>query len=121
VWITTRDEEESMVSARIFDVWDMPPEPTKWVPEKAGGWVVDPRLPHEREKLTLAISKTIAPGAWEDFSASLARYEGSRTIAMIVFARHGVHEQVESFLAALREARRKGAAEAKSPNRTASR
>jgi len=112
VWVTTREIEESMTPTRIYDVWDMPPEPTQAVETRAGGWIIDWRRPHEREKLTATIAQTIAPETW-DSSGGLVRYGGPGISVLIVCHRWAVHQQIESFLAALRAARRQGTAAAR--------
>ncbi len=117
VWITTREEEEFLTTTRIYDVWDMPPTPTRPVVTKpavtkGGVWRMDNRLPYRREKLTATVAKIITPERWNDGSCQLLRYEGPGISALVVEQRWGVHQQIESFLAALREARCKDAAEA---------
>ncbi len=111
VWITTPDKEEMMTPTRLYDVRDMPYRPTRPVVTRAGNWVIDHRLPHEREQLTATLAMTIAPETWNN-SAGVNRYEGSGISVLIVSQRLAVHRQIEAFLAALRQAQREGAAKA---------
>ncbi len=120
LWITTKEEEETAWFTRVYDIWDFPPEPCKPTDsdrQYGGGMMgmgmtpdgfIDLEFSCPEDELTAAITKII-PNSRDHF----VRYQGPSINVLIVSGRWVFHERIQTFLAALRKARRKAVEKAK--------